>query len=342
VAIDLLDPSGVTYNNVSATFTITGQGFNTNIGNTTYQNGSNTNFYILLPDVNPGMYLLRLATQNFYSCALINISAQTVPYYTGVAAGESIDDTSGVYVYTPGQSTYFTPTFPATTGLLLEIQAPVTPGVSAYVSYLGYDHNPDPTILPSITNAQTLLSSSDATADDSPVYVGACANGMDTQAITYTIAVALDPGYSLSNPFSVTLETNNLVRLNVPDGNRTISFAHEDYLYFYTQASSGIDGNVCILLTVPTVQSALPTEFIGANDCSFTTGEFSSKTTLYSNTICLDLPTTTNTKYIRVSQQSTGYTIGAQKGSCSNLNSGAVLTASVVFVFLSVLISLLF
>jgi len=340
VAIDLLQPNGLNY---TTSYTITGVTFNQNIGNTTYQNGTgqNQNFYIRIPNVSPGMWILRLATTTFYSCALVNVTAPSVPVIQSAAG--TVVSSSDIGTFTPGQSTFFQMTYPAMTGLLVRLTGLASAPITASIGLLsntqpnqlpGYGTNPGP--------VSDTVSTSVALADGNPhtVSVGTCADGMATNAITYLVGIYVDPSAS---SYQVEFNANNQVRLNVPDGNRSITYSHEDYLYFYTQAASGLDGNVRIHLTVPTTQTALPTEFSGATNCAFSTGTFSSVTTIYGNTICLDVPKTQGTKYIKVSAMSdSGYIIGAQKGNCASIGAGNVLTASALFVLIALLISMLF
>jgi hypothetical protein len=310
VAIDLLQPNGLAYSNASNSYTITGVTFNQNIGNTTFANGTqNQNFYIRVPNVTPGLWILRLATDTYYSCGLVNITVPSVEVFQS-AAGTVVSSTD-VGTFTPGQSTFFEMTYPAMTGLLVRLTGQIATPITASIGRLsntlpnqlpGYGTNPGP--------VYDTVSTSVATTDGSTVSVGTCADGMATNSITYLVGVYVDAG---ATSYQVEFNANNQVRLNVPDGNRSITYSHQDYLYFYTQAASGLDGNVRIHLTVPTTQVPLPTEFSGATNCAFSTGTFSSQTTVMGNTICLDIPKTQGTKYIKVSaMSSSGYTIGKE------------------------------
>lgn len=340
VAIDLMQPDGLTFNNATNYYSITGATFNQNLGNTTYQNGTQAqNFYIRLPDVSAGLWLIRLATDNYYSCALINITETQTPVYQ-VGPGSTIDSTDPTYSFTPGQSTFFQVTYPAMTGLLARATGPVSTPITVSIGMLS---NTDPNQLPGAgTNPGPVydtVTTAIAPSPTSTVSVGTCANGMANNAITYVVGVAVDAGITTES-YSVEFNANNQVRLNVPDANRSITYTHENYLYFYTEAASGLDGDIRIHLTVPSTADQLPTEFSGATNCQFSAGTFSSVTTSAGNTICLDVPKTQGVKYIKVSAMTSNYLIGAQKGTCSNINSGVATSVSLLVVLIALILSM--
>jgi len=334
VAIDLLYPVNLTSPQNNSIYTIKGTTFYLNVINVTYGN----NFYVLLPQIQQGFYLLRIESQNYYSCNLIYVNESTSEI-TLTGAGSIIQSTDPGYNFTAGQDNYLSVTENAGYLLITRLTGPIATPITAYVGYLQQNN---PNLLPNSGSYYSVVSTAGALLDNTPIAVGICVDGMDQNPETYFVDVIPTPGIG-ATPWNIELYSSSQNRLNVPDGTRSITYAHLDYLYFYTQASSGVDGSVRIVLQVGSTSTALPTTFQGASNCEFTAGLLTSKSTTDPTTLCIDLPVSTNTKYIMVSAMPSGYTIGAQKGACSAyMNDATTFTISITLLLLSVLFALLF
>jgi len=324
--------TGVTLGSVEPLYT------NLDFGDGNVANNAN-GLWVRVPEGKSGWYVIRFKYNGFFSCVLLNVSTPANPLRSSATASNSdLNVVVGTDLY------YQAPMMPNNYVVRASLMGPIVTPISMYVSYLPRTITSAPNIMAGPGQSVATLTTASALAADQAIYTGVCADGLTANVnanrqITYRFTVSLPADLDTGATWEARLEQFTQGILTVGAGEQSIQFPHGDYLYFITAAkSSEADGAVRIVLTVPT-GAALPTEFSGASNCAFSTNTFTSKAG-GENQLCLDVPTTVGTKYVKVSAMTSSYTLITEKGKCSELSSASSVAISAVFVILALILAM--